>query len=40
MVLTAPWMYVAMARDGLFFERMGGVHPRFATPAPDAPRVP
>jgi len=33
MVLTAPRMYFAMARDGLFFERMGGVHPRFGTPA-------
>ena len=33
MVLTAPRMYFAMARDGLFFERMGGVHARFGTPA-------
>jgi APA family basic amino acid/polyamine antiporter len=33
MVLTAPRMYYAMARDGLFFERLGVVHPRFGTPA-------
>jgi APA family basic amino acid/polyamine antiporter len=33
MVLTAPRMYYAMARDGLFFERLGTVHPRFGTPA-------
>jgi APA family basic amino acid/polyamine antiporter len=33
MVLTAPRMYYAMARDGLFFERLGTVHPKFGTPA-------
>ncbi|HEX6049278.1 MAG TPA: amino acid permease [Gemmatimonadaceae bacterium] len=32
-VLTAPRMYYAMARDGMFFERLSAVHPRFGTPA-------
>jgi APA family basic amino acid/polyamine antiporter len=32
-VLTAPRVYYAMARDGLFFERLAEVHPRFGTPA-------
>jgi len=31
--LTAPRVYYAMARDGLFFHRLAGVHPRFHTPA-------
>jgi APA family basic amino acid/polyamine antiporter len=31
--LTAPRIYFAMARDGLFFERVAEIHPRFATPA-------
>ena len=33
LVLTAPRMYYAMARDGVFFRRLATVHPRFATPA-------
>lgn len=32
-VLTAPRMYFAMSRDGLFFKRLGVVHPKFETPA-------
>jgi basic amino acid/polyamine antiporter, APA family len=31
--LTAPRVYYAMARDGLFFHRLAAVHPRFRTPA-------
>ncbi len=31
-VLTAPRVFFAMARDGLFFRRFGAVHPRFLTP--------
>jgi basic amino acid/polyamine antiporter, APA family len=31
--LTAPRIYFAMARDGLFFRRVADIHPRFATPA-------
>jgi APA family basic amino acid/polyamine antiporter len=31
--LTAPRAYYAMARDGVFFRRLGEVHPRFGTPA-------
>jgi APA family basic amino acid/polyamine antiporter len=31
--LTAPRVYYAMARDGLFFKRLAEVHPRFGTPA-------
>ncbi len=31
--LTAPRVYYAMAKDGLFFERLAEVHPRFKTPA-------
>lgn len=33
LTLTAPRVYYAMARDGLFFKRMANVHPRFQTPA-------
>jgi APA family basic amino acid/polyamine antiporter len=33
LVLTAPRMYFAMARDGMFFERLAVVHPKFGTPA-------
>jgi APA family basic amino acid/polyamine antiporter len=32
LMLTAPRMYYAMARDGVFFQRMGNVDPRFGTP--------
>jgi APA family basic amino acid/polyamine antiporter len=32
-VLTRPRMYFAMARDGVFFERLATVHPRYGTPA-------
>jgi APA family basic amino acid/polyamine antiporter len=32
-VLTGTRVYFAMARDGIFFERMGEVHPRWQTPA-------
>jgi APA family basic amino acid/polyamine antiporter len=31
--LTAPRLYYAMARDGVFFQRLAAVHPRFETPA-------
>jgi basic amino acid/polyamine antiporter, APA family len=31
-IFTAPRLYFAMARDGLFFERMARVHPRWLTP--------
>ncbi len=32
-ILTAPRVFYAMARDGLFFRRLAEVHPRFNTPA-------
>src|SRR5262249_58992767 len=32
-IMTAPRLYFAQARDGLFFEKFGLVHPRFETPA-------
>jgi basic amino acid/polyamine antiporter, APA family len=32
-MLTSPRVYFAMARDGLFFQRLAVVHPRFKTPA-------
>jgi len=31
-LLTAPRVFFAMARDGVFFERFGRIHPRFLTP--------
>jgi basic amino acid/polyamine antiporter, APA family len=31
--LTSPRMYFAMARDGVFFQRLADIHPRFETPA-------
>jgi APA family basic amino acid/polyamine antiporter len=31
-VMTVPRVYYAMARDGLFLQRVGRVHPRFGTP--------
>ena len=31
--LTAPRIYFAMARDGLFFRKVADIHPRFRTPA-------
>lgn len=31
--LTAPRIYFAMARDGVFFKSVAAVHPRFNTPA-------
>jgi APA family basic amino acid/polyamine antiporter len=33
LTLTAPRAYYAMAKDGLFFQRLAEVHPRFGTPA-------
>ena len=32
-MLTSPRVYYAMARDGLFFQRLATVHPRLKTPA-------
>lgn len=32
-VLTTPRVCYAMARDGLFFERLAEIHPRYGTPA-------
>ena len=31
-VMTAPRLYFAQARDGLFFRSFGGIHPAFKTP--------
>jgi APA family basic amino acid/polyamine antiporter len=31
-IFVGPRVYYAMARDGLFFKRVGDVHPRFKTP--------
>ena len=30
--MTAPRIYFAQARDGLFFRRFAAIHPRFQTP--------
>ena len=32
LIITTPRMYYAMARDGLFFQKVTSVHPRFGTP--------
>jgi len=32
-LMTSPWVYVAMARDGLFFRSIGAVSPRSGAPA-------
>jgi APA family basic amino acid/polyamine antiporter len=32
-ILTAPRVFYAMAKDNLFFKRLAKVHPRFGTPA-------
>ncbi|HKP29267.1 MAG TPA: amino acid permease [Gemmatimonadales bacterium] len=32
-ILTNARVFYAMARDGVFFQRMGSVHPKFGTPA-------
>jgi APA family basic amino acid/polyamine antiporter len=31
-IIGSPWLYVAMAREGLFFERFGRLHPRTGAP--------
>jgi basic amino acid/polyamine antiporter, APA family len=33
LTLTAPRLFYAMARDGVFFRKLGEVHPRYGTPA-------
>ncbi len=33
LTLTAPRLYYAMSRDGVFFRKLAEVHPRFGTPA-------
>lgn len=33
LVLTAPRVFFAMARDGVFFSKLAQIHPRFGTPA-------
>ena len=33
LTISAPRVYYAMARDGLFFKTLGDVHPRYGTPA-------
>ncbi len=33
LTITAPRVYYAMAKDGLFFQTLAHVHPRFGTPA-------
>ena len=34
LMMTAPRLYYSMARDGVFFARLGHVNERFGTPAP------
>jgi APA family basic amino acid/polyamine antiporter len=31
-ILATPWLYVAMAREGLFFASVGKLHPRTGAP--------
>jgi APA family basic amino acid/polyamine antiporter len=31
-VITTPWLYVAMAREGLFFRRFADLHPKTGAP--------
>ena len=31
-VLTVPYVYAAMAKDGVFFRKLGEVHPKYGTP--------
>lgn len=33
LMLTAPRVFFAMARDGVFFRQLANIHPRFGTPA-------
>lgn len=33
LTITAPRVYYAMAKDGLFFRKLADVHPRYGTPA-------
>lgn len=33
LTITAPRVYYAMAKDGLFFQKLAEVHPRYGTPA-------
>jgi basic amino acid/polyamine antiporter, APA family len=33
LTISAPRVYFAMAKDGLFFSRLANVHPRYGTPA-------
>jgi len=32
-IIATPWLYVAMAREGLFFRRFGALHPTTGVPA-------
>lgn len=32
LIVTTPWMFVAMAREGLFFRRFADVHPKTGAP--------
>jgi APA family basic amino acid/polyamine antiporter len=31
-IIGTPWLYVAMAREGMFFERFGALHPKTGAP--------